>query len=136
MLKKGDIDKFYKDVEKLDLKFPVAVISEETGHSKANVSKYLSRKLEPSAAFLSAFYDKFQFDSNNVSRENGNDLISEVNNLMNWKIEAEETIKVLRQTTVNILSALPGAKSAALISAELDEAIEMAVNRRKGQKRR
>ncbi len=69
MLRREEIERFYKDLEGLDLKFPVAAIAKATGHSKANVSKYLSRKLEPSEAFLKAFYDKVQISSKNVSHE-------------------------------------------------------------------
>jgi len=69
MLKKEDIEQFYKDVSTLGLKFPVAAISEATGQSKSNVSKYLSRNLEPSEAFLKKFYDKFPVSSKKVSRE-------------------------------------------------------------------
>lgn len=69
MLKKEEIEQFYKDVLEIDLKFPVAGIAEATGHSKGNVSKYLSRKLEPSESFLKAFYEKFPKGSKIVSRE-------------------------------------------------------------------
>lgn len=69
MLKREEIDQFYKDVLQIGLKFPVAAIADATGHSKGNVSKYLSRKLEPSEAFLKAYYEKFPKDSKNVSRE-------------------------------------------------------------------
>jgi transcriptional regulator with XRE-family HTH domain len=65
----GDIEKFYNDVSALRLKFPVADIARATGQSKANVSKYLSKKLEPSESFLNAFYEKFQLNGKNVSRE-------------------------------------------------------------------
>lgn len=67
MLRREEIERFYKDLEGLDLKFPVAAIAKATGHSKANVSKYLSRKLEPSEAFLKAFYEKVQNSGKNVS---------------------------------------------------------------------
>lgn len=69
MLRREEIERFYKDLEGLDLKFPVAAIAKATGHSKANVSKYLSRKLEPSEAFLKAFYEKVQNSGKNVSPE-------------------------------------------------------------------
>lgn len=69
MVKRSDIEQFYEDVKGLGLRFPVAEIARETGHSKANVSKYLSNKLEPSESFLKAFYDKFQITGKNVSRE-------------------------------------------------------------------
>lgn len=71
MLRREQLEQFYEDVRQLDLKFPVAAIANETGHSKANVSKYLSRKLEPSESFLNAFYDKFLKSGKNVSRETG-----------------------------------------------------------------
>lgn len=69
MLKKSDIDRFYEDVDRLGLKFPVASIGRATGESKGNVSKILSRKLEPSESFLQRFYEKFPRSSQNVSRE-------------------------------------------------------------------
>jgi ribosome-associated translation inhibitor RaiA len=74
MLKREDIERFYKDIKGLDLKFPVAEIARQTGHSKANVSKYLSRKLEPSESFLNAFNDKFHKNGKNVSRETEEDM--------------------------------------------------------------
>jgi transcriptional regulator with XRE-family HTH domain len=69
MVKRSDIDKFYEDVKSLDLRFPVAAISRATGQSKANVSKYISGKLEPSETFLKAFNEAFQISGKNVSRE-------------------------------------------------------------------
>jgi len=59
MITKEEIDRFYKDVAALGLKFPGSTISEATGFSKSNVSEYLSRKKEPSENFLKAFYAKF-----------------------------------------------------------------------------
>lgn len=50
------VERFYKDVGTLRLKFPVAEIARATGQSKGNVSKYLSQTLEPSNAFLDRFY--------------------------------------------------------------------------------
>jgi transcriptional regulator with XRE-family HTH domain len=63
------IEKFYKDVEALGLKFPVAEIARKTGQGKGNVSRYLSRKLEPSETFLDAFYNAFKTSYKNVPRE-------------------------------------------------------------------
>ncbi len=69
MITKADIEAFYKAVSDIDLKFPVAAISKATGESKANVSKILSKKLEPSESFLTRFYSKFPKSSKNVSNE-------------------------------------------------------------------
>lgn len=60
MLKQADIERFYADLENLDLKFPVAAIAKVTGFSKGNVSDYLGRKKEPSENFLRKFYQHFK----------------------------------------------------------------------------
>lgn len=65
---KQTVEQFYKDVESLGLKFPVAAISKATGFSKGNVSEYLSGK-EPSKNFLIKFYNAFPKSSENVPRE-------------------------------------------------------------------
>lgn len=69
MIKKSEIEQFYKDVEGLDLKFPVAGIAGAIKESKSTVSRILSKKLEPSESFLNRFYEKFPKSVKNVSRE-------------------------------------------------------------------
>jgi transcriptional regulator with XRE-family HTH domain len=64
MVTKTKIERFYDDVKRLGLKFPGAEISRATGYKKGNVSNYLNRKLEPSAAFLEAFYKAFPVSYN------------------------------------------------------------------------
>lgn len=63
------IETFYKDVNTLRLKFPVAEIARTTGQSKGNVSKYLSKTLEPSNTFLDKFYKAYAESFKKVSRE-------------------------------------------------------------------
>lgn len=60
MVTKTQIEQFYKDVDSLGFKFPVAAISKATGESKGNVSSYLGKKLSPSESFLKKFYDGFK----------------------------------------------------------------------------
>lgn len=60
MIRQDNIDQFYKDVQELKLKFPIAAIAKATGESKGNVSRYLSKKQEPSEPFLIKFYDSFK----------------------------------------------------------------------------
>ena len=60
MLTQEKIERFYKDVDSLGLKRPVAAISEKTGLSKGNVSSYLNKKMPPSEAFIDKFYDSFK----------------------------------------------------------------------------
>ena len=59
MLTQNKIDQFYKDVEILGLKTPIATIAEKTGYSKGNVSTYLGRNKPPSEKFINKFYDSF-----------------------------------------------------------------------------
>lgn len=59
MLKESDIDQFYKDVDALELKFPVAAIAKATGARKGNVSDYLNKRKTPSENFIKKFYDNF-----------------------------------------------------------------------------
>jgi hypothetical protein len=61
------IERFYADLEALDLKAPVADISRKTGESKGNVSKIVRRLKEPSDSFLERFYKSYL----NVSHETG-----------------------------------------------------------------
>src|SRR6187401_3290742 len=76
MITRDQIEQFYIDVEALGLKFPVAAIAKATEESKGNVSRYLSRKLEPSEPFLKRFYDSFKIVPRNAlpqEAQNGTD---------------------------------------------------------------
>jgi hypothetical protein len=59
MLTQEIIDKFYKDVESLNIKKKGAVITKATGFSKSNVSEYINKVKEPSENFIIAFYENF-----------------------------------------------------------------------------
>lgn len=59
MLTQETIDKFYKDVESLNIKKKGAVITKATGFPKSNVSEYLRRIKSPSENFIIAFYEHF-----------------------------------------------------------------------------
>lgn len=65
MLTQKKIDQFYKDVEILGLKTPIATIAEKTGYSKGNVSTYLGKSKPPSEKFIDKFYESF-----NLVRQN------------------------------------------------------------------
>ena len=68
MLTKDRIEQFYKDVDSLGLRFPVAEIRRATGYSKGNVSDFLNRKKPIPENFINAFYAAFK-SSLNVPRE-------------------------------------------------------------------
>lgn len=69
MLKMSDIEHFYKHVESLGLKFPVAAIAKATGFSKGNVSDYLKKVKEPSENFIKKVYQAFPESSKKVPLE-------------------------------------------------------------------
>jgi transcriptional regulator with XRE-family HTH domain len=60
MLTNKQIEQFYKDVDILNLKYPVAEIARATKESKGNISRILNKKAEPSEAFLKKFYKSFE----------------------------------------------------------------------------
>ncbi len=98
-----NIEQFYKDVEALGLRFPVAAIAKETGINKSNVSRVLSREVEPSERLLKLFYEKFQKGGNKVSQETppGDDVGA--------KLSAHEAmLSVLLDSTAALLSAASG----------------------------
>ncbi|MFA9212956.1 MAG: hypothetical protein ACEQSR_03815 [Candidatus Methylacidiphilales bacterium] len=70
MLISSKIEQFYKDVENLDLRFPIAEIALKTGFAKSNVSDYLSKKKVPSDNFLKVFYEFFSYPLNEDENSN------------------------------------------------------------------
>lgn len=56
MLTKEKIDQFYKDVEGLNLRFPVAELHRMTGFSKGQISQVLGKTLSPSDDLIKEFY--------------------------------------------------------------------------------
>lgn len=68
------ISKFYDDVARLDLEFPVAEISKSLKKSKGYVSGILSKTKKPSKNFLDEFYKKFTISSQNVNNMVNNNL--------------------------------------------------------------
>lgn len=71
---KSKIEEFYKDVEQLELRFPVAEISRKTGESKGNVSSILKKARTPSENFLNTFYNKFSASLKNKAKDEVKDL--------------------------------------------------------------
>lgn len=63
MLNAVTIELFYRQVDELGLKFPVAAIAKATGFSKGTVSDILQRKKEPSENFIKRFSEKFSRSS-------------------------------------------------------------------------
>lgn len=59
MLTQEKIDRFYLDVNSLDIKKKVSVITRETCFPQSNVSEWLRKVKRPSEAFIDKFYEKF-----------------------------------------------------------------------------
>lgn len=130
MTDKERVEKFYIDVDSLGLKFPGATISKATGYKKGTVSSYLNKKLDPSAAFMDAFYDKFQISLNNVpvvkpevpadglpiNGENGHNRTDQLLEMMMQLLKAQNKILERQETELvtNLKEVLGGVTSIAL----------------------
>lgn len=56
MMTQEKIDQFYKDVDALKLRFPVAELHRMTGFSKGQISQVLGKTLSPSEDLIKEFY--------------------------------------------------------------------------------
>jgi hypothetical protein len=56
MVTKENIEQFYKDVDNLKLRFPVAGLVRMTGFSKGQISQVLAKTLTPSEDLMKSFY--------------------------------------------------------------------------------
>lgn len=61
------IDQFYKDVEALKLRFPVAELHRMTGFSKGQISQVLGKTLSPSEDLMKEFYKSLNKVSSTTS---------------------------------------------------------------------
>lgn len=123
MLTNKQIEQFYKDVEGLNLKFPVAAIAKKTGESKGNVSKYLSKKprTEPSESFLKKFYDSFKNELSGKLDEVTADRDKLIIEMQKDIIKLEARVNVLMITLADIVSKVDN-KAIAIVDSELTEA--------------
>lgn len=60
MITQEMIDQFYKDVDALGLRFPVAELHRKTGFSKGQISQVLSKALAPSEDLIKEFNKSFK----------------------------------------------------------------------------
>ncbi len=81
MITEDQVNDFYRHVESLKLKFPVAAVSKATKLTKGNVSQVLSRKQTPSENFLEVFYKSFPkvSDNGNVTDTNSFEKLLAIN---------------------------------------------------------
>jgi hypothetical protein len=124
MLTQEKIDRFYKDLDKLGLKRPVAVITEKTGLSKGNVSSYLNKKMPPSEAFIKKFYESFseelkKADTSGIHFDVDRDKL--IVELQKDVLKLEARVNVLLITLADIVSKVDK-KAIAIVDRELTEA--------------
>lgn len=122
MVTKAQIELFYKDVDRLELKFPVAAISKATGEGKGNVSSYLSKKLSPSESFLKKFYERFKKELDGKTVEVIVDRDKLIVEMQKDIIRLNAKVNVLLITLADIVSKVDK-KAIALADGELTEAI-------------
>lgn len=115
MTNKQTIDRFYKDVQSLDLKFPVADVQRATGYNKGTVSEYLQKKKEPSKKFMEKFYKEFSESLKKVPHETGGASIDMP------KQPTMDTITILADTNQRLAIAHEKLADANLILAKNNE---------------
>jgi hypothetical protein len=121
MVTKAQIEQFYKDVDRLGLKFPVGDISKATGEGKGNVSSYLSKKLSPSESFLNKFYERFKKELEEKPVDFNVDRDKIIAELQKDVIKLEARVNVLMITLADIVSKVDN-KAIAIVDSELTEA--------------
>ena len=100
------ISKFYEDLGKMDLRFPVSTIARETGFSHGTVSEYINKKKTPSTNFLKKFYKVYKseaiimdIDPDEAKNQNQDENISTLHRIIERLTETihsqQETIKSL-----------------------------------------
>jgi ribosomal protein L16 Arg81 hydroxylase len=109
MLTQDTIDKFYADVECMEMKFPVAVISKALRVNKGNVSRILSKKLQPSESFIKEFYEKVHKSSKNVAiasnkKSNHDEVIEAKNETL--ELLKKEVARLQFQIDINLAAVL------------------------------
>jgi transcriptional regulator with XRE-family HTH domain len=127
MLTQTQIDKFYKDVESLGLKRPIAAIAEKTGVNKGNVSLYLSKKKMPSENFIKKFYESFNLVADKEKVKYTVDAIL-IRDLTKEIKQLKATVHILKVTVAQLASTSTG-KAIGSMLVEIDRAIDEEANR-------
>lgn len=109
MITQGMIDQFYRDVEMLGLKYPVAEITKKTGLSKGQVSQVLSRKLSPSEQLITKFYKGFNIVPNDKNSKKGNPSPSHYLDNSDVKITLQDYINLLHRENERLFTILNSA---------------------------
>lgn len=135
MLTKALINKFYEDVETLDLKFPVAAIAKATNFGKGQVSDYLKKNKEPSENFIKAFYDSFEESLKKVPRDTNGDLSLILRDLTEGSIRREAAVNIIIMTLAEIVASKSG-KSTAYEHSELLKTISSESDRLLNERKR
>lgn len=65
------VNNWLEAVKKLDFRFPVAKISEDTGYKTATVSEYLGGKKDVSERFIRKFCEVYKLDFETLRKETG-----------------------------------------------------------------
>ncbi|WP_430897710.1 MULTISPECIES: hypothetical protein [unclassified Paraflavitalea] len=138
MVSEKDIEQFYKDVESLGLKFPVASIASATGFSMPTVSQMLSKKKSPSEGLLKKFYAYFgnelkvshetigKYSSNKESaKENplsGHMITMSIEERISELLDDKKTLKESIQLSLNALL-----ESQQILQAKLSATLEQVI---------
>lgn len=120
MLSQKKIDKFYSDVNSLDIKKKVSVITRETEFPQSNVSEWLRKVKMPSEAFIDTFYKKFNHLINKSTNYLQNSIVNEPEST--YEIKSRSSVIEIKTASGKTLKVIPeGQSEIALLNAFLEE---------------
>lgn len=120
MLSQKKIDKFYSDVNSLDIKKKVSVITRETEFPQSNVSEWLRKVKMPSEAFIDTFYKKFNHLINKSTNDLQNSIVNEPEST--YEIKSRSYVIEIKTASGKTLKVIPeGQSEIALLNAFLEE---------------
>lgn len=127
MITKEKVDKFYRDVNSLGMRFPVAELHKATGYSKGSISDYLNKKIEPSGNFMAAFYKSFGESLQKVPRGGHGESASSESVVMEPEAQYSnistslEIIRVLTDTNAKLAAQIINLSDSVLASRPSDQ---------------
>lgn len=111
---------FRKDVESLQLRFPITEIAERTEWDKGNVSSYYNGKKAPSKNFLKKFHLSFEKELRTAAPSNPAEILSAIGEDIEeryhvspatWQ-RVEDTLSTLQDTVISLKNTIDNNQTA------------------------
>jgi predicted transcriptional regulator len=96
------VNKFYEDLDLLELRFPVSDIAKETGFAASNISDYINKKKTPSQKFIDKFYEVFNKKIQAARDMEGVFIVREPNAEYKTNNPCDDYLKIIEQQNKTI----------------------------------